>query len=71
MPSPMTVSLEVPYTENEQQFLVLAVQTAVKTFRSLHASPVDEAASPSSVQSLEASASSSIIEGLESKAKGS
>ncbi len=40
MPSPMTVSLEVPYAENEQQFLVLAVQTAVKTFRSLHASPV-------------------------------
>lgn len=71
MPSPMTVSLEVPYAENEQQFLVLAVQTAVKTFRSLHASPVDEGASPSSVQSLEASACSSVIEGLESKAKGS
>jgi hypothetical protein len=72
MPSPMTVSLEVPYAENEQQFLVLAVQTAVKTFRSLHASPVvDEAASQSSVESLEASACSSIIEVLENKAKGS
>ena len=71
MPSPMTVSLEVPYAENEQQFLVLAVQTAVKTFRSLHASPVDEAASQSSVESLDASACSSIIEVLENKAKGS
>ncbi len=71
MPSPMTVSLEVPYAENEQQFLVLAVQTAVKTFRSLHASSVDEAASQSSVESLEASACSSIIEVLENKAKGS
>jgi len=65
----MTVSLEVPYAETEQQFLVLAVQTAVKTFRSLHASPVDEATS--SVESLEASACSSIIEVLENKAKGS
>jgi hypothetical protein len=71
MPSPMTVSLEVPYAETEQQFLVLAVQTAVKTFRSLHASPVDEATSQSSVESLEASACSSIIEVLENKAKGS
>ena len=71
MPSPMTVSLEVPYAETEQQFLVLAVQTAVKTFRSLHASPVDEAASQSSVETLEASACSSIIEVLENKAKGS
>ena len=36
MPSPMTVSLEVPYSENEQQFLVHAVQIAVRTFRSMH-----------------------------------
>lgn len=37
MPSPATVSLEVPYADNEQQFLVLAVQTAVRTFRSMNA----------------------------------
>jgi hypothetical protein len=37
MPSPMTVSLQVPYSENEQQFLAFAVQIAVRTFRSMHA----------------------------------
>jgi hypothetical protein len=37
MPSPTSVSLQVPYTENEQQFLVLAVQIAMRTFRSIHA----------------------------------
>jgi hypothetical protein len=37
MPSPMTVSLQVPYTKNEQQFLLLAVQIAVRTYRSMHA----------------------------------
>jgi hypothetical protein len=37
MPSPATVSLEVPYAENEQQFLVLAVQAAVRTFRRMNA----------------------------------
>jgi hypothetical protein len=36
MSSPMTVSLQVPYTENEQQFLVLAVQIALRTYRSMH-----------------------------------
>ena len=36
MPSPMTVSLEVPYSENEQQFLALAVQIAMRTFRTMH-----------------------------------
>jgi hypothetical protein len=37
MPSPMTVSLQVPYTENEQRFLVLAVQIAVRTYRGMQA----------------------------------
>jgi hypothetical protein len=37
MTSPVTVSLEVPYADTEQQFLVLAVQTAVRTFRSMNA----------------------------------
>ena len=41
MPSPATVSLEVPYAENEQQFLVLAVQAAVRTFRSMNAHSVE------------------------------
>lgn len=41
MPSPLTVSLQVPYNENEQQFLVLAVQIAVRTFRNMRASSGD------------------------------
>ena len=38
MPAPSTLSVQVPYAETEQQFLVLAVQAAVKTFRTIHAS---------------------------------
>jgi hypothetical protein len=41
MTSPATVSLEVPYAENEQQFLVLAVQTAVRTFRRMNAHSIE------------------------------
>jgi hypothetical protein len=33
----VTVSLEVPYADTEQQFLILAVQTAVRTFRNMNA----------------------------------
>jgi hypothetical protein len=36
MTPPATVSLQVPYTNTEQQFLILAVQTAVRTFRSMN-----------------------------------
>lgn len=36
MSSPMTVSLQVPYVENEREFLKLAVQIAVRTFRSMN-----------------------------------
>jgi hypothetical protein len=71
MPSPMTISLEVPYADNEQQFLVLVVQTAVKTFRSLHASAVDDSSSKPSVESIEASAYSSSITVSEDTAKRS
>ena len=71
MPSPMTVSLKVPYAENEQQFLALVVQTAVKTFRSLNASPADESASKTSVGSIEAPAWSSSINVSEDRAKRS
>ncbi len=70
MPSPMTVSLEVPYAENEQQFLVLVVQTAVKTFRSLNASPADGSALQPSV-GPRSSACSSAIRLSEDKVKRS
>ncbi len=36
MPSPVTVSVQAPYSANEQQFLVLAVQAALGRFRSIH-----------------------------------
>jgi len=36
MTSPETVSLQIPYTANEKQFLILAVQAAVRTFRSIN-----------------------------------
>jgi hypothetical protein len=36
MTLPGTVSLQVPYAHTEQQFLVLAVQAAVRTFRSMN-----------------------------------
>ena len=62
MPSPMTVSLEVPYAENEQQFLALVVQTAIKTFRSLNASVADDLAAKHSIGSIEPSAGSSPID---------
>jgi hypothetical protein len=39
--SPVPVTLQVPYTENEQQFLLQAVATAVRTFRSLNRKPAD------------------------------
>ena len=39
--SPMTVTLQVRYIENEQQFLLQAVATAVRTFRSLNRKPGD------------------------------
>ena len=36
---PMTVTLHVPYAENEQQFLLQAVEAAVRTFRSFNQNP--------------------------------
>jgi hypothetical protein len=61
MPSPITVSLEVPYAENERQFLVLVVQTAIRTFRRIHASSADDLASTASAGSTEASACGSSV----------
>ena len=36
---PLTVTVHVPYAKNEQQFLLQAVEAAVRTFRSLNAKP--------------------------------
>ena len=36
MSSPETVSLQIPYAANEKQFLFLAVQAAVRRFRSIN-----------------------------------
>ena len=41
MLSPLTVTLQVPYAENEQQFLLQAVEAALRKFRSLNAKPGD------------------------------
>lgn len=41
MRSPVSVSLQVPYTENEQQFLAHAVQAALRMFRSMNAGSVE------------------------------
>jgi hypothetical protein len=42
MLSPDTVSLQIPYTANEKQFLILAVQAAVRTFRSINPPCADD-----------------------------
>jgi hypothetical protein len=47
MASPETVSLHIPYAENEKEFLILAVQAAVRTFRNIRSS---ETTSPSTSQ---------------------
>lgn len=46
MSSPETISLQVPYVEDEREFLVLAVQIAVRTFRRMKV-PCSDTASPS------------------------
>lgn len=48
MTPPATVSLQVPYTNTEQQFLILAVQTAVRTFRSMNGHSGDRTLTQSS-----------------------
>lgn len=39
--SPLTVTLQIAYAENEQQFLLQAVEAAVRTYRSLNRKPGD------------------------------
>jgi hypothetical protein len=61
MPSPVIVSLEVPYAENEQQFLLLVVQTAVRTFRSMNARSGERTVSQSSHRRSEPSPTSTTL----------
>ena len=42
MSSPETVSLRIPYAANEKQFLILTVQAAMRTFRSINAPCADD-----------------------------
>ncbi|HKY71754.1 MAG TPA: hypothetical protein VJL88_07520 [Nitrospira sp.] len=54
MPSPVTVSLQIPYVESEREFVMLAVQIAVRTFRSMNASyPSGASTDPSNDSSPE------------------
>ena len=42
MTAPETVSLQIPYRANEKQFLILAVQAAVRTFRNINPRCADD-----------------------------
>ena len=53
--SPSTVTLQVPYAENEQQFLLQVVEAAVRTFRSLNGKPSDGLGEVSSMSTLKTS----------------
>ena len=39
--SPSSVTIQVPYAENEQQFLQQAVEAAVRAFRRINGKPGD------------------------------
>jgi hypothetical protein len=56
--SPLTVSLEVPYADNEQEFLVLAVQAAMQTFRKMHSSSGEQSSNLTAAALSGSSASS-------------
>ena len=58
MTMPATVSLEVPYADTEQQFIILAVQTAVRTFRSMNARSGEHTFNSSSTKPSVSSSSS-------------
>ena len=58
MSSPFTVSVEVPYADNEHQFLILAVKAAMRTFRNMTASSADRAIPLSSSHTLASTSSS-------------
>jgi len=58
MSSPETVSLQIPYAANEKQFLFLAVQAAIRTFRSINLRCADDPLYLSSFTSSDASSRS-------------
>ena len=58
MTSPETVSLQIPYTANEKQFLFLAVEAAVRRFRSINPHSADDPLYLSSSTSSDASSPS-------------
>ena len=58
--SPLTVTLQVPYAENEQQFLLQAVEAAVRTFRSLNGKPGDGFGEVSSISTAQAELTSQL-----------
>ena len=55
---PETVSLQIPYAANEKQFLFLAVQAAIRTFRSINLRCADDPLYLSSSTSSDASSRS-------------
>ena len=59
--SPLTVTLQVPYAEDEQQFLLQAVKAAVRTFRSLNGKPGDCFAEGSSTGTAQADPTSQLV----------
>ena len=56
----VTVSLQVPYAQSEQQFLILAVQAAVRTFRGMNAHSSGQTILLSSVEGSDPSHSASM-----------
>ena len=51
--SSLTVTLQVPYVQNDQQFLLQAVEAAVRTFRSLNENAADGFAEGSSMRTAQ------------------
>jgi hypothetical protein len=50
--SPLIVTLRVPYSENEQRFLLQTVESALRTFRKLNTKSNDDCKEPTSQLAL-------------------
>jgi hypothetical protein len=48
MPLPVMISFQVPYTDNEQEFLAHVVQAALRQFRCMNMNPHSEDAAKTS-----------------------
>ena len=59
--SSLTVTLQVPYAKNEQQFLLQAVEAAVRTFRSLNGKPSDVFGEVSSTRTAQGEPTSQLV----------